>query len=371
VPFGHDQRGRLVTVLLMFSAVLIGAMPRQGKTFALRVLLTAAALDPFAQLRIFELKGTGDLSPFESVTHHYAAGADDDAIAATVASLREVHRELDTRARTIRGLPRHLVPESKVTPELSRRKSLGLHTIVFAVDECQELFTHPEYGKEAGELATAIIKRGPALGIILVLATQRPDAQSLPTGVSSNVGTRFCLRVMDHTANDMVLGSGAYKAGVRATTFGPKDKGIGYLVGAADDPQIVRSAYLDGPATERIVVRARAARLAAGTLSGYALGEVQPTAGEAGSILDHILTVVPAGEGKVWSETVTERLAELQPDLYAGWGPEQLAAALKPLGIDTAQIARRIEGRTVNRRGIDRRHIAAVVAERDRKRAAG
>ena len=64
-----------------------------------------------------------------------------------------------------------LVPESKVTPELSRRKSLGLHTIVFAVDECQELFTHPEYGKEAGELATAIIKRGPALGIILVLAT--------------------------------------------------------------------------------------------------------------------------------------------------------------------------------------------------------
>jgi len=47
---------------------------------------------------------------------------------------------------------------------------------------------------------------------------------------------------MDHTANDMVLGSGAYKAGIRATTFGPKDNGIGYLVGAADDPQIVRSA---------------------------------------------------------------------------------------------------------------------------------
>jgi S-DNA-T family DNA segregation ATPase FtsK/SpoIIIE len=371
VPFGHDQRGRLVTVLLMFTAVLIGAMPRQGKTFALRVLLTAVALDPFAQMRVFELKGTGDLSPFEPVTHHYASGADDDAIAACVASLREVYRELDTRARTIRGLPRHLVPESKVTPELSRRKSLGLHTLVFAVDECQELFSHLEYGAEAGELATAVIKRGPALGIILILATQRPDAKSLPTGVSANVGTRFCLRVMDQTANDMVLGTSSYKAGLRATTFGPKDKGIGYLVGAADDPQIVRSAYLDGPGTERIVVRARAARLAAGTLSGHALGEVQPTAGEAASILDHILTVVPTGEGKVWSETVTDRLAELQPDMYAGWGPEQLAAALKPLGIDTAQIARRIDGRTVNRRGVDRQHIAAAVAERDRKRAAG
>ena len=372
VPFGADQRGRLVTILLMFTGVVIGAMPRQGKTFALRVLLTAVALDPFAQMRVFELKGTGDLSPFEPVAHHYASGADDEAIAAAVASLREVHRELDTRARTIRGLPRHLVPEFKVTPELSRRKSLGLHTLVFAVDECQELFTHPEYGTEAGELATDIIKRGPALGIILILATQRPDAKSLPTGVSANVGTRFCLRVMDQTANDMVLGTSSYKAGLRATTFGPKDRGIGYLVGAADDPQIVRSAYLDGPATEKIVVRARAARLAAGTLSGHALGEIQPTAGEAGSILDHILTVVPAGEGKVWSETVAERLAEAQPDLYAGWGADQLAAALKPLGIGTVQISRRQDGgRQVNRRGIDRADVAAAVAERDRRRAAG
>ena len=372
VPFGHDQRGRLVALVLMFANVLIGAMPRQGKTFALRVLLTAAALDPFAQLRIFELKGTGDLGPFEPVAHHYASGADDDAISACVASLRELHRELDTRARTIRGLPRHLVPESKVTPELSRRKSLGLHTIVFAVDECQELFTHAEFGKEADELCTAIIKRGPALGIILVLATQRPDAQSLPKGISANVGIRFCLRVMDQPANDMVLGTSAYKAGIRATTFGPRDRGIGYLVGASDDPQIVRSAYLDGPATERIMVRARAARLAAGTLSGHALGEVQPTAGDAASILDHILTVVPAGEGKVWSEMVTERLAELHPDLYAAWGPDQLAAALKPLNIGTVQISRRQDGgRQVNRRGIDRSDVAAAVAERDRNRAAG
>lgn len=372
VPFGHDQRGRLVALVLMFANVLIGAMPRQGKTFALRVLLTAAALDPFAQLRIFELKGTGDLGPFEPVAHHYASGADDDAIAGCVASLRELHRELDTRARTIRGLPRHLVPESRVTPELSRRRSLGLHTVVFAVDECQELFTHAEYGREADELCAAIIKRGPALGIILILATQRPDAQSLPKGISANVGIRFCLRVMDQPANDMVLGTSAYKAGIRATTFGPRDRGIGYLVGASDDPQIVRSAYLDGPATERIMVRARAARLAAGTLSGHALGEVQPAAGEAASILDHILTVVPAGEGKVWSETVADRLAEAHPDLYAGWGPDQLAAALKPLGIGTVQISRRQDGgRQVNRRGIDRTDVAAAVAERDRMRAAG
>lgn len=59
VPFGTDQRGRPVTVLLMFANVLIGAMLRFGKTFAMRVLVLAAALDPLMELRVFALKGTG------------------------------------------------------------------------------------------------------------------------------------------------------------------------------------------------------------------------------------------------------------------------------------------------------------------------
>ena len=42
-----------------------------------------------------------------------------------------------------------------------------------------------------------------ALGTILLLATQRPDKDSLPTGISANVGIRFCLRVMGQTENDM------------------------------------------------------------------------------------------------------------------------------------------------------------------------
>ena len=305
VPFGHDQRGRLVALVLMFANVLIGAMPRQGKTFALRVLLTAAALDPFAQLRIFELKGTGDLG----------------AVRAGRAPLRQRRRrrrdrraawrrcgsctgELDTRARTIRGLPRHLVPESKVTPELSRRKSLGLHT-----DRVRRRrvpgAVHPR--RVRARKPTSCAPRSSSAARRWASSSSSPPSgrtrSRCPPGISANVGIRFCLRVMDQPANDMVLGTSAYKAGIRATTFGPRDRGIGYLVGASDDPQIVRSAYLDGPATERIMVRARAARLAAGTLSGHALGEVQPTAGEAASILDHILTVVPAGEGKVWSET--------------------------------------------------------------------
>ncbi len=371
VPFGADQRGRSVAVPLMYANVLIGAMPRVGKTFALRILLLACALDVRAELRVFELKGSGDLGPLERVAHHYASGADDDTIEALMASLREVYRELDTRAKTIRELPREQAPENKVTPELASRKGLGLHPLVLAVDECQELFSHPEHGKEAAVLCTAIIKRGPAFGVILLLATQRPDKDSLPTGVSANVGIRFCLRVMGQIENDMVLGTSAYKNGLRATQFTMRDLGIGYLLGAAPDPQVVRSAYLDGPAAEKVCERARQLRDKAGRLTGHAAGDTQAAPAAAVSLLDDVLAVVGAGETKVWSETVIDRLAELRPETYGGWEPEQLAGALRPHGIDTVQISRRIDGRQVNRRGIDRATIAAAVTERDRRRETG
>ena len=54
-----------------------------------------------------------------------------------------------------------------------------------------------------------IIKIGRALGVFLVLATQRPDKESLPTGVSGNVSTRFCLKVAGQVENDMILGTSA------------------------------------------------------------------------------------------------------------------------------------------------------------------
>ena len=361
IPFGTDQRGRMVTLTLMYANMLIGAMPGAGKTFALKVPILAAGLDPTAHVRVFELKGTGDLDFTEKFAHHYGSGADQDTKAACLASLREVHAELERRAKTIAALPKDVRPENKVTPELSAKRSLKLFPLVFAIDECQELFADPELGKEAAELALAIIKRGRALGIILLLATQRPDKESLPTGVSANVGIRFCLRVMGQVENDMILGTSMYRNGIRATTFGPRDKGIGYLVGETEDPQITRSYYIDGPTADAIAARARAVRRAKGTLSGYAAGEDAMPADAGVSLIDDVAAVIGPDEDKIWSETVIKRLAELRPGLYAGWTPGQLADALKPYGVGTRQVWGQDEhGKGANRRGILRDDIEAA-----------
>ncbi|MFD4525020.1 cell division protein FtsK [Streptomyces sp. NPDC058470] len=374
VAFGTDQRGRWVEITLMYIAAVIGAIPRMGKTFLLRLLLLIAALDPRAELHTYDLKGTGDLDPVgERVAHRHRAGDEEEDIEYAVRDLRALREELRRRAKVIRSLPRDICPESKVTSELANRKSLGLHPIVVGVDECQVWFEHEKYGKELEEICTDLVKRGPATGIVLLLATQRPDAKALPTGISANASARFCLKVMGQLENDMVLGTSAYKRGVRATMFSWGDKGIHYFVGEGSDARIVGSVYVDAPNAESIAARARKLREAAGTLSGHALGE-EPSVDEGAGydLLADILAVVPAEEPKAWSETIVGRLAELRPEVYGGWDAEGLAAALKPYGIATGQVWGKTEsGKGANRRGIERARITTAVAERDGNRDAG
>ncbi|MGW3594321.1 cell division protein FtsK [Streptomyces sp. NPDC005167] len=375
VPYGTDPRGRQVGFDLMYANFLTGAMPGRGKTFALRILLLAAAMDPTAELHTWEFKGTGDFSSFQPISHTYGSGPGDDAtVEGCVDAMEYVYGELDRRARVINKLPKDICPENKVTPALAAKKSLGLHPLVMSIDECQEVFTHERLGKKAAELATAIIKRGRALGVILLLGTQRPDADSLPKAISANVGIRFCLQVMGQPENDMVLGTSMYKNGIRATSFTAEDLGIGYLVGAGPNPQIVRSYYLDNANAEVICQKARAARAAAGTLPDPDTPKKEKVID---TLLVDILAVMPADEAKVWNETVVERLVELRPERYGDWarmsGEEQtahLTAALKPYGIAAGQVGRRIDGKFVNKRGIKRDDITTVVAERNRNRDA-
>ncbi|QKW10881.1 cell division protein FtsK [Streptomyces sp. NA04227] len=368
VAWGTDQRGRWVGVTLMFIAGVIGAIPRMGKTFLLRLLLLIAALDPRAELHTYDLKGTGDLdSVGDRVGYRHRAGEEDADIEYALADMRELQGELRRRAKVIRSLPRDICPESKVTTELASKRSLGLHPIVVGVDECQVWFEHPKHGGEFKEICTDLVKRGPATGIVLLLATQRPDRDSLPTAISANASARWCLKVMGQIENDMVLGTGAYKRGVRANMFAWGDKGICYFLGEGADARIVRSAFIDAVAADRIALRARALRERAGTLAGHALGEQPETeTASAHDLLADLLAVIPAEEPKVWSETVVSRLAELRPDIYGDWTLEQLAAAVKPFGIRTGQVwGSTDDGKGANRRGIKRADILKALAERD------
>jgi S-DNA-T family DNA segregation ATPase FtsK/SpoIIIE len=365
-PFATDPRMNVVDAELNARNWLDGGQPGSGKTFALRLKVLAAALDPRVELRGYELKGVGDFAVVEPVCAEYGNGFDDDTLARCSAMFDWLYAECERRSKRIAhfaGLGR--APENKVTPELASLKGSGLHPLVVFVDEVQELFLSG-YGKRAAEMVEKVIKLGRALGVILLLGTQIPDKDSLPPGITRNVNTRLCLSVADQIANDMVLGTSAYKNGYRATVFQPVvEAGWGILAGLGK-PGPCRSFYVNTADAEKVIARAVALRTEAGTMPHPETPARQP--GPAYDVLGDVATVWPTGEDAVWNETLIERLTELRPDVYAGWKPAQLTAALDIHGVKVDQIGRRVRGKTVNRRGPNHAGITSAIAERNRMR---
>ena len=335
IPYGTDVRGRVVKAPLIYGNWLLGSIPRQGKTAAVRVLACGVALDPLAEMWVHELKGSGDLDPMERISHRFVSGVDDESIGYAAESLRLLRAEVMRRTERLKALPRELCPDKRVTRQIAVKRSLKLWPLVCIIDEAQNLFAHPEYGKAAGLDAEFIIKIGPAFGVVLIIATQRPDKASLPTGVSGNVSTRFCLKVMGQVENDMILGTSAYKNGIRATTFRPEiDAGLGYLLGAGPAPRVVRTFYLDMHAAERIAIRARALREAAGTLTGHALEGADEGARD---VLTDVLSVFGTDAGLQWGD-LAARLASRFPARWDGAEGDAISAECRARGVPSVNV---------------------------------
>jgi len=176
-----------------------------------------------------------------------------------------------------------------------------------------------------------------ALGIIVILSTQRPDKESVPPAVTGLIIARFCLMVPGQVENDMVLGTSSYKNGYKAISFRPKvDAGLGWLKGSEDGvPQITRTYYLDLPASERITSRARDMRDRAGVLTGYALGEADDAAPR--DVLADVLAVLGDDAGLHWGE-LADRLANRWPDRWSDISAESLSAQLRALGVPSVDV---------------------------------
>ena len=353
VPFGTDVRGRTVKVPLAYHNWLIGAIPRQGKTAAVRGLACAVALDPLAEMWVHELKGSGDLDPLERVAHRFVSGVDDESIGYAAESLRQLRAEIMRRTERLKALDRDLCPDKRTTRQIAAKRSLKLWPVICVIDEGQNLFSNPEHGKAAGLDAEFIIKIGPAFGVVLIIATQRPDKASLPTGVSGNVSTRFCLKVTGQVENDMILGTSAYKNGLRATTFRPEiDAGIGYLTGAGPAPQVVRTFYLNMADAERAAIRARALREAAGTITGHATGTGDEGARD---VLADVLAVFGSDAGLQWADAAA-RLASRFPARWDGASGDAISAECTGRDVPSANV--RSGGKQA--RGCRRADIEAV-----------
>ncbi len=322
VPFGRDARDRKIDLPLVWTSLLVGAIPRQGKTFAARLAAAGLILDPHTRLYVADFKAGKDWDAAAKVAHRFMSGDESEHVLALIGWLVELVGEVQGRYRRMRDLDDTVCPESKVTPEMSRDMALNMPITAVFLDEVQvPLEDRTPYtvegkkltaGEYVGELLTWLAKKGPAAGIVLVLATQRPDSKTIPSGLRAVLGSRFALRVMDWRDSNIVLGEQMNTRGYDSSRLLASHKGVGILrpdgetqAGADVLALTVRTYYMPNEDWHELCQRGRALREAAGTLSGHAAGR------DSAPELDHAAVVKVIGTGAPAPVVLPEPLASV------------------------------------------------------------
>ncbi|PWV74066.1 DNA segregation ATPase FtsK/SpoIIIE, S-DNA-T family [Prauserella marina] len=322
VPFGRDARDRKIALPLVWTSLLIGAIPRQGKTFAARLAASGLILDPHARLYVADFKAGKDWDAAARVAHRFLSGDEAEHVLALRDWLVELVGEVQRRYRRMRDLDDSVCPESKVTPGMSRDADLDMPVTALFIDEVQVALEDRTpisvqgkrlpVGEYIGELLTWLAKKAPAAGIILALATQRPDSKTIPSGLRAVLGSRFALRVMDWRDSNIVLGEQMNTRGFDSSRLLASHKGVGILrpdgeteAGADVLAMTVRTYFMPNDDWRTICERGRVLRESAGTLTGHSAGRDLPP------LLDHASAakVISASSGS--TDELPEPLASV------------------------------------------------------------
>jgi len=192
IELGLFEDGQAAKVLLLRRNVLVGGIIDSGKSGILNVILGNLAACRDVVIWGIDLKGGMELGPWESclerlaTTPHEAREIFQDAI-----------RELNDRAKR----------EAREGKRLWE-PTAGEPALVIVVDEYAEL---PD---EAQDYADSIARRGRAVAVNLIAATQRPTQKVMGSNtVRSQMDVRICLRVRERRDVDLILGQGSFNSG--------------------------------------------------------------------------------------------------------------------------------------------------------------
>jgi DNA segregation ATPase FtsK/SpoIIIE, S-DNA-T family len=193
---GISEDGQPVRVLLLRRNALIGGIAGSGKSGVLNVIIAILAACRDVRLWGVDLKGGMELGPWEPVFERIATTPEDaDEL------FRDAVRELNRRAASMAA-----------TGKRTWEPAPGNPALVIITDE------HAELPEESHECADSVARRGRAVAVTLIAATQRPTqaAMGRNTAVRSQMDIRICLRVREPRDADLILGQGSLNSGWHA-----------------------------------------------------------------------------------------------------------------------------------------------------------
>jgi DNA segregation ATPase FtsK/SpoIIIE, S-DNA-T family len=193
---GISEDGQPVRVLLLRRNVLIGGIAGSGKSGVLNVIIAILAACRDVRLWGVDLKGGMELGPWASCFERIATTPED-----ANDLFRDAVTELNNRAASMAATGKRTWEPTPEDPAL-----------VIITDE------HAELPEESHDCADSVARRGRAVAVNLIAATQRPTlaAMGRNTAVRSQMDVRICLRVREPRDADLILGQGSLNSGWHA-----------------------------------------------------------------------------------------------------------------------------------------------------------
>jgi S-DNA-T family DNA segregation ATPase FtsK/SpoIIIE len=212
---GETRVGPLYVSLRDVPHILAGGYTSSGKSTFLRQALTTLTLNnPGVEFTLIDLKGGLELMVFKELPGVQLYSRPLEAIEALkyVESLLEKRMALlgANRANDLNAYFK--VPESKrIYPkEWPKERKLNRHIVV--VDEAAELYMASatlaaKDAQVAKRLTSKIAALGRAVGIHLIIATQRPDKNAVDPLIKTNLQGRLCFQMADNASSMTILDS--------------------------------------------------------------------------------------------------------------------------------------------------------------------
>jgi DNA segregation ATPase FtsK/SpoIIIE-like protein len=236
VPLGPFEDARPVSVLLAHRHALVGGVSGSGKSGLVNAILATLVACPDVVLWGIDLKGGMEFGPWARCLGRLATTPNEAA-----QLLGEAVAILETRAAQLaRDGVRLWLP----TPDAP--------ALVIVIDEYAEL---SEQASAAIAHADSIARRGRAVAVTLLVATQRPTQKAMGEGsVRSQTDVRLCLRVRERRDVDLVLDRGMLAAGWHAHLLDAPGK---FLVSSPEHntPRRARSYLVSDDAVQIIANR--------------------------------------------------------------------------------------------------------------------
>lgn len=189
---------------------LIAGQTGGGKSTFLRQMLTSLYFgSDTLEMTLIDLKGGLEFQLFERLPRVKVL----PSLGEVMSEIDAVQSVLETRMKLLRNLKVKDIDSFHRLPQKKKAGSPKINRQLIVVDEATELFLtggglNPEQVNRAKRVLGQVARQGRAVGLHLVIATQRPDARALDPQIKANLPGIVCFQMVNLASSMTVLGNG-------------------------------------------------------------------------------------------------------------------------------------------------------------------